>query len=81
MGIKIIPSFLESRNKKRNITSFWECSLIWGICSLFKGIHSWILQLEFGKVYFLSLKVQNISLKMYFPTYHYFSNICYYAVF
>ena len=31
------------------------------------------MQLAFGKVYFLSLKVQNVSLKLYFPTYHYFS--------
>ena len=30
-------------------------------------------KLELGKVYSLSLKLQNIGLKLYFPAYYYFS--------
>ena len=59
--------FLNLGTKTRNIPSFWKCSLI-------QGISSQNLQPDFGKAYFLSLKVQNISLKLYFPTYHYFSS-------
>ena len=55
-------------NQNKEYSFFWGMFLCLG--NKFKDFATW-----FWKGYFLSLKVQNISLNLYFHSYHYFSNI------